>query len=70
MTSLSRVPDGERDVWTAIDLACADDDDAKRRAATLSSGHHVELWLGDRRVTLLRLRRKVLAGTFSAGEDR
>ena len=45
-------------VWTAIDLTCVDDDDAKRRAANLSSGHDVELWQGDRKVTLLRLRRR------------
>jgi hypothetical protein len=45
-------------VWTAIDLTCADDNDAKRRAANLSSGRDVELWQGDRRVTLLRLRRR------------
>ena len=45
-------------VWTAIDLTCVNDDDAKRQAANLSSGHDVELWQGDRRVTLLRLRRK------------
>jgi hypothetical protein len=37
-------------VWTAIDLTCTDDDDAKRRAANLSSGHDVELWQGDRKV--------------------
>ena len=48
-------------VWTAIDLTCADDDDAKRRAANLSSGHDVGLWQGDRRVTLLRLRRRTSA---------
>jgi hypothetical protein len=45
-------------VLTAIDLACVNDDDAKRQAANLSSGHDVELWQGDRRVTLLRLRRR------------
>jgi hypothetical protein len=35
-------------VWTAIDLTCVNDDDAKRQAANLSSGHDVELWQGDR----------------------
>ena len=33
-------------VWTAIDLICADDDDAKRQIAKLPSGHDVELWQG------------------------
>jgi len=41
-------------VWTAIDLSCADDDDAKRQTANLPSGHDVELWQGDRKVALLR----------------
>lgn len=45
-------------VLTAIDLTCVNDDDAKRQAANLSSGHDVELWQADRRVTLLRLRRR------------
>lgn len=36
-------------VWTAIDLTCVNDDDAKRQAANLSSGHDVELWQGDRK---------------------
>jgi hypothetical protein len=57
-------------VLTSIDLTCVNDDDAKRQAANLSNGHDVELWQGDRRVTLLRLQRRVLAGTFSASEDR
>jgi hypothetical protein len=45
-------------VWTAIDLACADDDEAKQRAANLSNGREVEVWQGDRRLGLLRLRRR------------
>jgi hypothetical protein len=45
-------------VWTAIDLTCMDDDDAKRQTANLPSGHDVELWEGDRKVTLLRLRKR------------
>jgi len=45
-------------VWTALDLTCVDDDDARQRAASLASGHDVELWQGDRRVALLRLRRR------------
>jgi hypothetical protein len=52
-------------VLTAIDLTCVNDDDAKRQAANLSSGHDVELWQGDRKVTLLRLRKRALAETFS-----
>jgi len=53
-------------VWTAIDLSCADDDDAKRQTANLPSGHDVELWQGDRKVALLRLRKKASSRTSSA----
>jgi hypothetical protein len=53
-------------VWTAIDLTCVNDDDAMRQAAALGNGRDIELWQGDRRVTLLRSRTKVLAETFSA----
>ena len=45
-------------VWIAIDLNCVDDDDAKRQVAMLPSGFEVELWEGDRRVALLRLRKR------------
>jgi hypothetical protein len=45
-------------VGTAIDLTCADDDDAKRQTASLPSVRDVELWQGDRRVAFLRLVRK------------
>src|SRR5215468_8261634 len=41
-------------VWAAVDLACADDDDAKRQAENLRNGRVVELWQNDRRVALLR----------------
>ena len=57
-------------VWTAVDLTCVSDDDAKRQAAGLGNGRDVELWQGDRRVALLKSRRKVLAGAFSAGVRR
>jgi hypothetical protein len=42
-------------VWAALDLACADDDEAKRQAESLGNGRLVELWQHDRRVALLRL---------------
>jgi len=45
-------------VWTALDLTCVDDDDAKRQTANLPSGHDVELWQGDRRVAIFRLRKR------------
>jgi hypothetical protein len=46
-------------ISTAIDLSCVDDDDAKQQTASLpSSGHDVELWQGDRKVALLRLRKR------------
>jgi hypothetical protein len=45
-------------VWTALDLTCVDDDDAKRQMANLPSGHDVELWQGDRRVAIFRLRKR------------
>jgi hypothetical protein len=54
-------------VWTAIDLTCANDTDAKRQAAGLGNDRDVELWRGDRKIALLRTRRNVSAGTFSAG---
>ena len=41
-------------VWAAIDLACADDDDAKQQAENLRNGRDTELWQSDRRVALLR----------------
>jgi hypothetical protein len=53
--------------YAAIDLTCVDDDDAKRQTANLSNGRDVELWQGDRRIALLGSRRKVLAGSHSAG---
>ena len=43
-------------VWTAIDLTCVDDDDAKRQTASHPSGHNVELWQGDRKVAFLSRR--------------
>ena len=55
-------------VWTAIDPTCVNDDEAKRQAANLSSGNDVELWQDDRRVTLLRLRRKSSAYSVLSSE--
>jgi hypothetical protein len=52
-------------VLTAIDLTYENDDEAKRQAAGLGNGRDIELWQGDRRITLLRSRRKVLAGAVS-----
>src|ERR1700746_2349477 len=40
-------------VWTAVDLYCADDADARRQAESLLHGHDVELWQRDRRIALL-----------------
>jgi hypothetical protein len=39
-------------VCAAIDLTSVDDDDAKQQAANLSNGSDIELWQGDRRVSL------------------
>jgi hypothetical protein len=47
-------------VSTAIDLTCADDEDAKRQTAFLSNGRDTELWQGDRRVAHFRTRKRVL----------
>jgi hypothetical protein len=41
-------------VWTAIDLACMDDIDAKRKAESLANSRDVELWQGDRKVAVLK----------------
>jgi hypothetical protein len=47
-------------VWTAVDLYCADDADARRQAEGLLSGHDVELWRGDRRVAFLMSKSSVV----------
>jgi hypothetical protein len=45
-------------VWTAVDLSCADDDDAKQQTESLLNERDIELWQGDRRVAVLnRMRR-------------
>lgn len=41
-------------VWTAVDLSCADDDDAKRQTESLLNGRDIELWLRDRRIAVLK----------------
>jgi len=41
-------------VWTAIDLVCSDDVDARRQAESLANSRDVELWQGDRKVALLK----------------
>src|SRR5262249_6627349 len=46
--------------YAAIDLACEDDDEAKQQMANLSNGRDVEVWQGDRKVGLLRSRKRVL----------
>jgi hypothetical protein len=41
-------------VLTAIDLPYVNDDEAERQVASLGIGRDIELWQGDRRITLLR----------------
>jgi hypothetical protein len=55
-------------VWAAVDLACADDDDAKRQAEDLRNGRVVELWQSDRRVALLRSPRRGFTRARSPGQ--
>jgi hypothetical protein len=43
----------EGHVWTALDLYCTDDLEARRQAEGLQNGYDVELWEHHRRVTLL-----------------
>lgn len=40
-------------VSTALDLFCADDDDAKRQMEDLSEDQDIELWQNDRKVAIL-----------------
>ncbi|MBV9532624.1 MAG: hypothetical protein JO283_16575 [Bradyrhizobium sp.] len=40
-------------VWTAVDLACVDDDDAKRQSEGLLVNHDIELWERDRKVAVM-----------------
>jgi hypothetical protein len=41
-------------VWTAVDLVCLDDDDAKRKSESLLNDvRDIELWESDRRVAVL-----------------
>ena len=56
-------------VYVAMDSTCTDDDDAKRQTASLSNGRDIEVWEGDRRVALLRSRKKASTRTFSATRD-
>lgn len=44
--------------YAAVDLACTDDDEAKQQMANLSNGRDVEIWQGDRKVGLLRPRKR------------
>lgn len=44
-------PDGH--IQGRVDLICANDDAAKERALLLVDGHDVELWQGNRKVTIL-----------------
>jgi hypothetical protein len=44
-------------VWTALDLSCSDDEDAKKRIESLSDRRDIELWQRDRRVAVLQARR-------------
>jgi hypothetical protein len=43
----------EGHVWTAVDLDCADDADARQQAGNLLNGHDIELWQRDRWIALL-----------------
>jgi len=43
-------------VWTAVDLTCSDDEDAKKQIESLLERRDIELWPGDRRVAGLRAR--------------
>lgn len=45
--------------YAAIDLACVNDDEAKQQSANLSNGREVEVWQGDRRVGLVKSRKRV-----------
>jgi hypothetical protein len=56
-------------IYAAVDLTCVDDDDAKQQTANLSNGRDVEVWQGERRVGLLRLRKRVVVRT-SSGRSR
>jgi len=49
--------------YAAIDLTCVDDDDAKQQTANLSNGRDVEVWHRERRVGLLRSRKRVVVRT-------
>jgi hypothetical protein len=41
-------------VWTAVDLICLDDNEAKRQSESLlDDGRDIELWERDRRVAVL-----------------
>jgi hypothetical protein len=44
--------------YPALDLSCVDDDDAKQQMANLSHGRDVEVWEGDRRVALVKPRKR------------
>ena len=52
--------------YAALDLSCVDDDDAKQQMANLSHGRDVEVWEGDRRVALVKPRKRVLTSSYSA----
>ncbi len=47
-------------VWTAFDLCCSDDDDAKKQIESLLDERDIELWQRDRRVAVLRAHRRTL----------
>jgi hypothetical protein len=44
-------------VWTAVDLSCSDDEDAKQQTESLLDRRDIELWQRDRKVAVLRARR-------------
>jgi hypothetical protein len=52
-------PDGR--IKQRVDLACADDGEAKETAKQLVDGHDVELWQGARLVAVFRYRERSLS---------
>ncbi len=41
-------------VWTAIDLVCADEKEARMQVKELSGERDIELWQGGRKIALLK----------------
>jgi len=56
-------------VWTAVDLNCTDDADARQQAESLLNGHDVELWQRDRRIALLISKDSPVASPSAAPDN-